>query len=64
MVCGPVSLFIATGLSAANRHPDEGEVLEVVKVPIERAIGMVETGEITHAPTCVLLFRGRDWLAR
>ena len=62
MVRGPVYLFIASGLAPAPKHPDEGEVLETVKIPLARAVQMVEAGEITHAPTCVLLYRCRDWV--
>ena len=62
MVSGPVYLYIAAGLAPVARHPDEGEVLETVKIPLERALEMIKTGEITHAPTCVLLYRCRDWV--
>jgi ADP-ribose pyrophosphatase len=62
MVSGPVYLYIAAGLAPVARHPDEGEVLETVKIPLVRALEMIKTGEITHAPTCVLLYRCRDWV--
>ena len=48
--CGEVIwMFAATGLSYGEQHPDDDEFLSVEKIPLEKAVQMILSGEITDA---------------
>ena len=50
--CGEVIyMFAATGLSFGDCDPDEDEFLEVERIPLEKAVEMVLSGEIKDAKT-------------
>ena len=50
--CGEIIwMYAAVGLSAGESEPDEDEFLEAEKVPIEKAIEMIMSGEIKDAKT-------------
>ena len=50
--CGEVIwMFAATGLSYGEQHPDDDEFLSVEKIPLETAVQMILSGEITDAKT-------------
>ena len=58
MLYCPNHLFVARGLSAVPREPEEAETyMEPMRVPIEQAERMALRGEITHATSCVLIFK-------
>jgi ADP-ribose pyrophosphatase len=59
----PNHMFLALGIEKVPREPDEAEVIKVVKMPFLQAVDMVMRGEITHAPTCVLILKAKEWLA-
>jgi ADP-ribose pyrophosphatase len=46
-------LFLAQGLETGDQAPDEDEFVEVTKVPLSEAVGMVERGEICDAKSIV-----------
>ncbi len=46
-----VYLYLATGLTAADAHPDEDEFLEVERCPLDEMVKRVMAGEITDAKT-------------
>lgn len=46
-----VYLYLATGLTAADAHPDEDEFLEVERCPLDEMVARVMAGEITDAKT-------------
>lgn len=55
-----IALYLATGLSAAKAHPDEDEFLDVVRMPLDEAIGRVMRGELCDGKSAVgLLMAGR-----
>jgi ADP-ribose pyrophosphatase len=54
-IAAPANLYIATGLTHVESEPESWEVLEVVKMPLYEAVEQVMAGEITHAPTAMLL---------
>lgn len=55
-----IALYLATGLSAAKAHPDEDEFLDVVRMPLDEAIGRVMRGELRDGKSAVgLLMAGR-----
>ena len=58
----PNYMFLAFGVEEGRRDPDEGEVLETVKIKLDEAVGMVMRSEITHAPSCTLILKAQNWL--
>ena len=46
-----IHVFIAKGLTPAKQNLDPDEIIEVVKYPLEKALQMIEEGEITDALT-------------
>ncbi len=58
VVNSPNYLFLAREIREAGGHdPEDGEVLELVKMPLSEAVEMVMRNEITHGPTCCLLLK-------
>lgn len=54
----PNHLFIARGLTPVPREPEEAETfMEVLRMPLTEAVGLVMTGGITHGSSCVLLLK-------
>jgi 8-oxo-dGTP pyrophosphatase MutT (NUDIX family) len=54
------TLFIARKLTFGKTDRDESEEMETVKIGFREAVEKVLNGEITHAPSCVLLMKA--WL--
>lgn len=52
-----ISIFLATGLSETDRELDEGEFVDIVKMPLEKALELVMSGEITDAKTQIALLK-------
>lgn len=50
-------MYAATGLSYGEQCPDEDEFLYTKKFPLETAVGMVLSGEITDAKTQAALLK-------
>ena len=50
-------IFLATGLTQVGAQPDGDEVLEVIHVPLEDALAMVDDGRITDSVTVIALLR-------
>ncbi|HEU4500074.1 MAG TPA: NUDIX hydrolase [Nitrospira sp.] len=48
-----IHVYKATGLTKGRQHLDRDEVLEVVEVSLEEAIGMIRAGTIRDAKTIV-----------
>ena len=46
-------VYLATGLSQGKAQPDEDEVLDIVRLPMEDAIEMISSGEIQDAKTII-----------
>lgn len=59
IVVSPTRLYIATGLADAPKNPEGTELIETVKMPLDEAIAKVNCGEISHAPTCVILMHAK-----
>ena len=50
--CGEIIwMYAATGLSYGEQNPDDDEFLTVEKIPLEKAVEMILSGEITDAKT-------------
>jgi ADP-ribose pyrophosphatase len=53
-VCNEIiHLFLATGLTSGTTNYDLDELIEVVTLPLERALDMVKSGQIRDAKTIV-----------
>ena len=61
-MASPTALYVATGLSEVPRSPEGTELIQRVKIPLVLAKQKVVSGEITHAPTCILLLLAADQL--
>lgn len=46
-------VFLATGLTETARRHEEDEIIEVVRLPFARALGMINSGEIEDAKTII-----------
>ncbi len=55
----PTRLYLATDLMEVADDPEGTEQIETVVMPLVDAVQKVLRGEITHAPTCVLLLRAQ-----
>jgi ADP-ribose pyrophosphatase len=53
----PNYMFLARGLDHVGHQHEEGEIMEVLRVPFEQAYEHVLNGEITHGTSCVTIFR-------
>ena len=50
--CGEIiHMYLATELSFGEQNPDDDEFLEVYKIPLEKAVGMVLSGELKDSKT-------------
>lgn len=58
----PTALFLATGLRHTDADPEGTELIRPVKLPLSRAVEKVMSGEITHAPSCVLILKAERHL--
>jgi ADP-ribose pyrophosphatase len=50
-----VTLFVAQDLTEVPRNLEGTELIEPIAMPLEKAVQLVRQGEITHAPTCLIL---------
>ncbi len=50
-----IYVYEAADVRAGTRHPDEGEFLSAVSIPLKEAYGMIERGEIRDAKTVAAL---------
>jgi ADP-ribose pyrophosphatase len=48
-------VFLATELTEGKQNPEEDEVLEVVRLPLDEALEMISSGEIEDAKTIIAL---------
>lgn len=52
-----IRLYLATGLHIGDNNLDEDEFLDVVKIPLDKALTMVISGEITDGKTQALVMK-------
>lgn len=52
-----ISMYLARDLEFSSQKLDEDEFLDVVKIPLEKAVQMVLSGEITDAKTQAALLK-------
>ena len=58
-----ISIYLATGLSQHESHPDRDEFLHLTTLPLEEAVAHVMAGEITDLKTCLGLLMAQKVLA-
>ncbi|HYO80312.1 MAG TPA: NUDIX hydrolase, partial [Bryobacteraceae bacterium] len=58
----PNYLFLARGLEQVGHSHEEGEIMELLRVPFSEAYAQAVSGGITHATSCALIFRAAEWL--
>ena len=51
-----ISLYLASGLCEASRHPEQDEYLSVHHIPFDQAVNMIYNGDICDAKTIVGIF--------
>ena len=59
-----IHLFAATGLSEGQSQLESDEILDLVHVPMSRAMQMIQTGELVDGKTMVGLFFTSRFLSR
>ena len=52
-----IHMYLATGLSFSERHLDDDEFLDVVSIPMEKAVEMVMNNEIKDGKTQVAVLK-------
>ena len=56
-------LYLALDLSRGEAHPDEGEFLDLVKLPFSELLSMVKCGEISDGKTAIAALQAEHILA-
>ncbi len=52
-----IHMYLATGITYKNAHPDEGEFLEVEKIPLSSLVEMVMDGKIPDSKTQIAILK-------
>jgi len=63
-VRGANHLFVAAGLRHVGQSLDQGEHVDVVRMPFQQALELVLDGTITHGTSCTLLLKTGELLRR
>ena len=50
-------IYLALELKQVQRHPDEGEFIDIVKIPYEKALNLVHDGTLTDGKTQLALLK-------
>jgi ADP-ribose pyrophosphatase len=57
-----IYIYLATGLTPGRQQLDHDEVLEIVEMPLEKAVGMIRAGDIRDAKSIVGLLLAQQRL--
>ena len=52
-----INMYLATGITYKNAHPDDEEFLEVEKIPLSTLVSMVMDGKIKDAKTQIAILK-------
>ncbi len=63
-VNSPAYIFLAKGLTFMKTQHEGTEKIETVKVRLDEAVTMVMQSKITHAQSCVLILKAKEYLDR
>lgn len=58
-----IHMYLATDLTYTNAHPDDGEFLEVEKIPLKTLVDMVMDGKIPDSKTQIAILKAEKILA-
>lgn len=58
-----IHMYLATDLTYKNAHPDDGEFLEVEKIPLKKLVDMVMEGKIPDSKTQIAILKAEKILA-
>lgn len=59
IMVSPTRLYLARDLTQVETNQEGTEQIDKVVMPLETALEKVISGEISHAPTCVLILRAQ-----
>ena len=59
-----IHMYLATGLSYNNAHPDEDEFLETEKIPLSTLVDMVMEGKIPDSKTQIAILKAEKILTK
>lgn len=59
-----IHLYLARGLYEGRANPDDDEFLDVIKIPVERAVEMIMNGEIDDGKTQTLVLKAANYLKK
>jgi ADP-ribose pyrophosphatase len=62
IVRSPAHLFLARSLSFTEVDRESTEIIRVIRLKFDEAVGMVMEGKITHGPSCVLILKALSHL--
>lgn len=57
-----IHMYLARDLTFGEEHPDAGEFLDVLEMPLDKAVDMVMAGEIPDAKTQIALLKTKALL--
>lgn len=57
VIKSPNYMFLALGVKEGRQRLEEGEMLQVIKLPFRELIKMVMEGQITHSASCVCILK-------
>ena len=57
-------IYLALGLHSGKSHPDEGEFLNVEKIPLKKLVDMAMSGEIDDGKTIVAVLKAEKYLSQ
>lgn len=60
-ILSPARLFLAKKLSFVESNQEGTEVIEMLKMPFERAFNMAMNSEITHGPSVVAILKAKHY---
>ena len=55
-------VYLALGLHAGESHPDDGEFLNVEKLPLSTLVELAMSGEIVDAKTVIAILKAKQYL--
>ena len=58
-----IHIYLATGLHPGASHPDDGEFLNVEKIPLRKLTDMTMRGELIDAKTVIAILKANQYLA-
>ncbi len=64
VVYSPAHLFLAKKLASTSTEREGTELIKKIKISIDEAVKMVMESKITHAQTCVLILKAKEYLKR